>query len=165
MVRWQDVVDSAPDFARAAQARFDAYRHKVLATLRADGSPRISGIEATFAQGELWLGTMPGSRKVDDLRRDARLALHSGSADPPEDEGAWAGDAKVSGLAEEITDAERIRSVGADMGAASGTAPPPMNLFRVSIAEVVFTRVGDPADHLVIERWREGQGLQRFERR
>lgn len=172
MARWQDVVDAAPEFAQAVLVRFDAYRHKTLASLRADGSPRISGIEATFAQGELWLGMMPGSRKAEDLRRDGRLALHSGSADPPEDAGAWAGDAKLSGIAEEITDPDRIRSVGAAMAAASGDAgsaqdqtPPPMHLFRVDLTEVVLTCVGEPADHLVIEWWREGEELQRLERR
>ena len=64
------------------RARFDAHRHKILGTLRADGSPRLSGIETTFKDGELWLGMMPGSRKVQDLQRDPRLALHSPPVDP-----------------------------------------------------------------------------------
>ena len=44
MARWQDVVDSEPEFATAVRALFDARRHKTIATLRKDGSPRISGI-------------------------------------------------------------------------------------------------------------------------
>jgi hypothetical protein len=34
----------------------------------------------------------------------------------------------------------------------------------VDVTEVVLTRVGDPPDHLVIELWREGQGLRRTRR-
>ncbi len=50
--------------------------------------------------------------------------------------------------------------------ASGGQAPPgPSHLFRADIREVVLTRVGDPPDHLVIERWKEGEGLRRFERR
>ena len=37
-----------PAFAARVRARFDAHKHKTIATLRADGSPRISGIEAEF---------------------------------------------------------------------------------------------------------------------
>ena len=59
--------------ATAVQAVFDAHKHKTMATLRADGSPRISGTEAPIREGEVWLGAMPGSRKVADLLRDPRV--------------------------------------------------------------------------------------------
>ena len=79
MARWQDVVDSEPEFAARVQALFDAGRHKSIATLRKDGGPRISGIEAQFANGELWLGMMANSQKLRDVQRDPRIALHSPS--------------------------------------------------------------------------------------
>ena len=47
---------TAPEFAVQVEERFNKYAHKVLATLRKDGSPRVSGIEAAFENGELWLG-------------------------------------------------------------------------------------------------------------
>ena len=99
MATWSEIESAAPELAGRARAAFDAHKHKVLATLRRDGSPRISGIEATITDGELWLGMMPGSRKALDLRRDPRLALHSASDDPPDDPTAWTGDAKLSGRA------------------------------------------------------------------
>ena len=86
MANWSGVEAAAPELAARVRATMDAHKHKVLATLRRDGSPRVSGIEATFTDGELWLGMMPGSRKAADLRRDPRLALHSTSVDPTEDE-------------------------------------------------------------------------------
>lgn len=157
--------ESSPAFAAAVRQRFDAHRHKVLATLRSDGSPRASGIEASFTEGELWLGMMPGSRKLADVRRDPRMAVHSGSDDPPADDpGAWSGDAKVTGRAIEITDAALLEAVGA-AGGSGQEAPPGGHYFRIDITEVVLTRVGDPPDHLAIELWREGQPLRRMERR
>ena len=163
MARWRQVEDDAPEFAAAARDRFDAHRHKLLATLRSDGSPRLSGIEASFGEGDVWLGMMAGSRKARDLQRDGRLALHSSSEDPPEDETTWPGDAKLSGRAEEITDSERISEVLAAIGAGE-QAHHQLHLFRVDVREVVITRVGDPADHLVIELWREDEGLRRMRR-
>jgi hypothetical protein len=53
---WQDVEQAEPQFAWRVRALFGAHRHKTIATLRADGSPRISGIETVFEDGELvWL--------------------------------------------------------------------------------------------------------------
>jgi hypothetical protein len=159
MASWSEIEAAAPELAARARATFDAHRHKVLATLRRDGSPRLSGIEAGFTDGELWLGMMPGSRKALDLRRDPRLALHSASVDPPDDPNAWSGDAKLSGRAVEVEDPELLRQLGAGDDADSA------HLFRVDVTELVHVRVGDPADHLVIDLWQEGKGLSRRQRR
>jgi hypothetical protein len=159
MASWSEIEAAAPELAARARAVLDAHRHKVLATLRRDGSPRISGIEASFTDGELWLGMMPGSRKALDLRRDPRLALHSASLDPPDDPATWTGDAKLSGRAVEVEDPELLRKLGAGDDAEAA------HLFRVDVAELVHTRVGDPADHLVIDLWQEGKGLSRHQRR
>jgi hypothetical protein len=164
MARWDEVETSAPEFAARVRGLFDAGRHKVLATLRRDGAPRISGIEATFAGGELWLGMMPRSRKGQDLRRDPRLALHSPSLDPPEDPTRWGGDAKVSGRAVEVGDDAQREAFRAAAGGDGQETPGEFELFRVDIDEVVRTSVGDPADHLVIELWRPGQGLTTMRR-
>lgn len=160
---WREVVASEPEFARRVQAIMDAHLHKTMATLRADGSPRISGIEASFAQGQLWFGSMPGARKGNDLRRDPRFALHSASADPPKGYASpWPGDAKLSGQAVQITDPDEL---AAALRALGTPAAQDAELFRADIDEVVTIRVGSPPDHLVIELWRPGRALQRIERR
>jgi Pyridoxamine 5'-phosphate oxidase len=159
MANWEEIEAAAPELAARAKAAFAAHKHKLLATLRRDGSPRISGIEAELADGELWLGMMPGSRKALDLRRDPRLALHSASTDPPEDPTTWPGDAKLSGRAVEVHDPELLkRFAGAD-------EPDGAHVFRIDITELVHTRVGDPPDHLVIDLWQEGKGRRRMQRR
>ena len=161
MSSWSDVSRAAPDLAEAVQGRFDATGLGLLATLRKDGSPRISGIEPMFTS-ELWLGMMDGSLKAADLRRDPRLALHSATADKNVAEG----DAKVGGVAVEVEDAETKAAFGADLKAHTGYDPTeggPFHLFRIDVREISFLRPG--GDHLVIEWWREGEEPKRVERR
>ena len=147
---WKDVATADPAFAARVRALFDAHKHKTIATLRADGSPRISGIEAEFEDGQLTFGSMPGARKGDDLVRDPRFALHSASEDPPEDDpSGWSGDAKVAGRAVLVGDLE---------GDTSGQG------FRAELDEVVLTRLNDAGDRLLIEIWRPGEPLERVER-
>jgi Pyridoxamine 5'-phosphate oxidase len=157
MPSWSDFEAAAPALAEYVRERLDAHRHKILATLRRDGSPRISGTTAGFHDGDLWLGSMWQSRKALDLQRDPRLALHSASADPAE----WKGDAKLSGRAEEITDPDRRREV---LRALGGGGAGPSHLFRVEITEASTVRLGEPADHLVIDMWREGDGVRTMRR-
>ena len=152
MSRWHDLVAAEPAFAQRVQAIFDSRKHKTLATLRADGSPRISGIEADFAEGDLWLGMMPDSLKLRDLQRDPRMALHGISEDPPEGHpSAWKGDAKISG-----------RAIAAQR---PHRPTPPASWFRIDIEEVALTYVSDPPDYLVIESWHPGRGLERKQRK
>jgi hypothetical protein len=158
MARWDKVAAEAPELAEAVRARLDAGVHKTLATLRVDGSPRISGTEVTFRDGDLWFGSMWQSRKARDLQRDPRFALHSASADPAE----WKGDAKLSGRVEEVTDPAEFEALRQARG---GEAPSgPFHLFRADITEMSLVRLGDPPDHLVIESWREGRGVRRIQR-
>lgn len=161
MTSWAEFEAEAAELTAAVRALFDAHKHKVLATLRADGSPRVSGIEVEFVAGDLWLGMMARSRKALDLLRDPRFALHCGSPDPPEDPTTWAGDAKIAGRAVVVTDEETIRRWRSDL---SQQPPGPFDLFRLDLSEVVLTRVGELADRLVIDSWREGEGVRRFER-
>ena len=95
------------------------------------------------------------ARKARDLQRDARYALHSGS-DEPDD---WAGDAKLAGVAEEVTDPERIKAVVA------GNAPPgPMHLFRLDVAEVSTVRLSEDRKALVIDVWTPAGGVRTLSR-
>lgn len=166
MTSWQDISDAEPEFAARAQALFDSRTHKVLATLRRDGSPRLSGIEVTFSDGDVWIGSMPGSRKNDDLARDPRLAVHVSSDDPPRDNpSAWAGDAKLSGVAQFVDDPRRLRSMSTAEDPANDSDDDPGGLlYRIDITEVVVTRVAPTNDHLLIESWTPSNGYRRIKR-
>jgi hypothetical protein len=150
MTAWRDFERAEPEFAQRVQALFDAHRHKTIATLRADGSPRISGIETVFEGGELTFGSMSNARKGADLRRDPRFALHSATVDPVEgSEAQWPGEAKISGRA---------------IAAGPITDGPEGDRFHVDLAEVVHTHLDDKATMLVVEWWTPARGLRRIER-
>jgi hypothetical protein len=147
---WKDVDQAEPEFAARVRRLFEAGRHKTIATLRADGSPRISGIECEFADGELRFGSMPGARKGADLMRDPRFALHGPTFHPQEGkEAEWPGEAKIAG---------RAVIVGPIGDEAAG------GLFRADISEVVITRLNPEASLLVIESWTPQRGLSVTER-
>ncbi|MEU6413336.1 pyridoxamine 5'-phosphate oxidase family protein [Microbispora sp. NPDC046933] len=162
MANWRDVAESAPEFAVLVRESFESHKHKTIATLRKDGSPRVSGIEAYVIGDELWFGSMPGALKARDLRRDPRFALHG----PPVlldagDSATSPGDAKVSGYAVEVTDRDQI----APMLAARGFGPDAFSeshFFKADIREVVLTRIEGSA--MVMDLWRPGGGLRRLER-
>jgi hypothetical protein len=146
MTSWQEFVEATPEFAQRVEELFTAYKHHTMATVREDGGPRISGTEVEIGSGELCLGMMPATRRAADLRRDHRVAIHSHSVDPPDgDPGAWSGEAKLSGRAEELTDDHRSS-----------------DRFRVDIEHVVMTRI--ESRELMIETWTPERGLVRRQR-
>ena len=145
----------APALAATVRERLAATKHLTLATLRRDGAPRISGTECRFHDGELWIGSMWQARKAQDLLRDPRFALHSGSADPP----AWPGDAKVAGVAHDVRDPALLEELNGE-AAAGG----PSHLFRLDITEASTVHVDEEAKLLIVEVWTPGEGVRRMER-
>ena len=155
MVTWQAFEDAEPDFAADVRALFDAGRHKTIATLRADGSPRISGIECEFADGQLTFGSMLGARKAADLARDGRYALHGPTFHPVEGkEAEWPGEAKIAGRASGVSSSELGR----------GEDEPEADMFVADIEEVVLTRLNPEGTKLVVIWWTPSAGLRRIER-
>ncbi|MGW1767746.1 pyridoxamine 5'-phosphate oxidase family protein [Streptomyces sp. NPDC002073] len=143
---WAAFEAAEPEFAELVRERFGRYPHHVLATLRKDGSPRVSGLNVEFRGGELWLGMMTGSLKAQDLRRDARFALHS---NPGPDDTMPDGDVRVSGAAVEITDPPELHRYAEEDPENPDTHP--FHLFRAELTEVVHTTV--EGDDLIITTW------------
>jgi len=144
MASWQQVEREVPELVARARRHFDSNKHKTIATLRRDGSPRISGIELIFRDGELLFGSMWQGVKALDLQRDPRFAIHSAS-----DGDDFQGDAKIAGTAEEIDPGEGER----------------MHLFRADVTELVLISLGgDPPDHMLVESWHPGRGVTTLKR-
>jgi hypothetical protein len=155
MPSWSEFETAAPELAARVRERLDAHTHKTIATIRSDGSPRISGTETAFRDGELWIGSMWQARKAHDLQRDARFALHSGSDEPSD----WKGDAKLAGVVEEITDRERVEEINGD------SAPPgPSHLFRLDLREVSTVGLDDERKQIVIDVWTPEGGVRTIKR-
>src|SRR4051812_2316377 len=123
MASWAEFVADAPELAPRVEASLRRGKHLTLATLRADGAPRISGTEIELSDGELFIGSMPRARKALDLLRDPRLAIHGPNVDPPDDPSAWAGEAKLAGRATVVPNDDESHR------------------FRIDVEEVVFTHL------------------------
>ncbi|WP_128433204.1 pyridoxamine 5'-phosphate oxidase family protein [Streptomyces cyaneus] len=152
---WATFTEAEPDLARTAEERFSAFTHHVLATLRKDGSPRTTGLEVRFLNGELWLGMMPDSLKALDLRRDPRFALQ---ANPGEGTGMGGGDVRISGRAIEVEDPELKAAYTEEV-----EPPEPFHLFRTELTEVVRTYVEDDK-YLVVQTWKPGAPVRTLKR-
>jgi hypothetical protein len=152
MANWSEVEAEAPELAAKAKGFLDAHTHLTIATLRKDGSPRISGIEIVWRDGDLYVGSMLRAVKAQDLLRDPRFALHSGSEDPGD--GNWSGDAKVAGRAEELS-VDEIGKVFPDVEKPEG-----MHSFRLDIDELVVVGLDEPREHMVITSWHPGRGVE-----
>jgi hypothetical protein len=153
---WGTFAADAPELAAAVESRLTAAKHHVLASLRRDGGPRVSGTEVVLRPPDLLLGSMPEAVKAKDLQRDPRFAVHAN----PGDGSMEGGDAKLTGLAVEVTDPDEIATLMDDVPAPPG----PMHLFRLQLTEVVLTSLHPDGDRLVIELWRPGRGVERTER-
>ncbi|ACU69549.1 pyridoxamine 5'-phosphate oxidase-related FMN- binding [Catenulispora acidiphila DSM 44928] len=142
MATWQQFAESAPDLAAPVRARLTATKHHVLATLRKDGTPRVSGTEVDFTpEGHLHLGSMADAQKGKDLKRDPRFALHANPGDGSMD----GGDAKLSGRATPLP------------------TEGPDDAFDLDLHEVVLTTVEN--DQLVIRLWTPENGLREIRRK
>ena len=147
MTSWADLEREVPELAARARERFSIRKHCTMATVRRDGSPRISGTEVEFAGGELRIGSMPHAVKALDLLRDPRVALHSPTVDPPEGQPtAWEGEAKVAG-----------RAVVAE-------SPDDSHRFVIDIAEIVLTHLDEAGTQLVITSWHPDRGVRETRR-
>ena len=159
MTSWNDAVVAAPELAQKVRARFEATGLGYVATLRKDGSPRISGLEPLFWDGHLWLGMMPDSRKQADVERDPRFSLHAANIDKQVAEG----DARVSGRVVPVTDPALFKAFKAAFHEATDNdVPGEFPLYTADITEVMFLQPG--GDHLVIESWRPGEQPKRVKR-
>src|SRR5215217_5346708 len=155
MASWAEFEAAAPELAEKVRAHLDAHVHKTLASVRRDGSPRISGTEIRLVNGELWIGSMWNALKARDLQRDPRFALHSGSEDPPD----WSGDAKLAGLAVEVTDQERVKEINGEAAAAG-----PTHLFRLDLHEISTVGLNEDRSALLIEVWTPEGGVRTMTR-
>ncbi|WP_306321034.1 MULTISPECIES: pyridoxamine 5'-phosphate oxidase family protein [unclassified Streptomyces] len=136
---WATFTEAEPDLAKTVEDRFGQFVHHTLATLRKDGSPRTSGLEVHFTDGELRLGMMPDSLKARDLLRDPRFAIQ---ANPGEGMTMGGGDVRISGRAYLVEEPAT---------------------FRTELTEVTRTYIEDDK-YLVVRVWTPGEGVRTLKR-
>jgi hypothetical protein len=87
-VRWAEYAAAMPDMAAAGHRLLYQYGPGLgyLATVRADGAPRVHPVCPHVAEGSLWVFIGAGSPKRRDLLRDGRYALHTTPSADVDDE-------------------------------------------------------------------------------
>jgi Pyridoxamine 5'-phosphate oxidase len=126
----------------------------LVATIRRDGSPRVSPVEALFEGGELWLTMGWGSLKVGDLARDPRILVHSVVVHRDGSDGEF----KVRGRAVPETDRavqERVAQVIREEVGWEAEAGK-FHLFRVDVQDITVMRWVDATNDQFVTRWPEG---------
>ena len=126
----------------------------LVATIRRDGTPRLSPVEPFLLDGSLWLSMMWQSRKAQDLLRDKRVLVHSIVTSR---DGAT-GEVKLRGRAI-LVDEAGARARYCEAVAVLGWQPtePNFHLFRIDLQDATFIRYApDESGDQFVTRWPDG---------
>lgn len=157
-MNWSQFSEAAPELAAKAEELFEGKGVVMVGTIRKDGSPRISPVEATICNGNLYLGMMWQSFKALDLLRDPRCTVHNLIADRMAADGEF----KLHGTAADVQDAAERKEYGEAVFKKIGWNPEGMkyHLFSIDIESAgLFTADGDKR---LIRLFRPGQGVESF---
>jgi hypothetical protein len=150
-MRWPEMQSGQPRLAALGRQRLLEPGVVLVATIRGDGTPRISPVEPLVMDGDLWLSMMWQSRKAADLLRDPRVLVHSVITGRDGSEGEF----KIRGIAAAVQDpavqARYAREVAGRLG--RNPDPGPFHLFAVSIGEVAFIRYDDDTGDQHVAMW------------
>jgi hypothetical protein len=155
MISWSEFTEAAPRTAAVFTRRHRATGNLCLmATLRADGFPRISPIEPRFFEDRLWLVGMPDTRKFHDLVRDPRFCLHTATIDTEVSDG----DAKLWGVVEDVQDQDLHQRFATDLFNENGfdlRGREFDHFYGADLTSASAVEVGD--GHLDVTVWKPGE--------
>ena len=153
-VSWAGLAEAQPRLAERGEKMLGEPGVVLVATVRKDGSPRVSAVEPLFWEGELWLAMLFGSYKARDLLRDPRILVHSIVTS----RSGAAGEFKLRGRAGPEHDQDLQGRFAAKVADELGWRPVvgQFHLFRVEIEDVTFMRYDEPTGDQYTTRWPEG---------
>lgn len=151
-MNWTEFAQTAPALADLFQERLEATGLALIGTIRKDGTPRISPLEADVFEDQLLLGMMWQSKKALDLLRDPRCLVHSVVSNKDGTEG----EAKLRGRAVDVTDKGlRERSAQKTFDTTGWRPEEPYHLFSLDIEEAAYIKFSGNGDQ-TIKIWRAG---------
>jgi len=149
---WVEFEGAAPALAALGRERFERDRLALIATLRADGAPRISPVEPYLVLGHLLLGMEWPTSKARDVLRDPRCALHSAVSDPDGADGEF----KLYGRALLVEDEVVVN--GAYEAWWHSRRPEGYRVFAMDIQAAAFIGWDIEADQMRLIRWSPDHG-------
>jgi predicted pyridoxine 5'-phosphate oxidase superfamily flavin-nucleotide-binding protein len=158
-VRWAAFETAAPELAAQAREVLVRDRFVLLGTIRRDGAPRISPVEAHLAGGELMLVLIAASQKARDVARDPRVTLQSPVFDA-RDPGV---EVKLRGRVVAVDAAQRAAAADV-VERSSGWRPRESWSFLAVDADAMAVIVWE-AGEMVLGRWDARGGVRPVERR
>ena len=137
-MHWSDLEQTQPRLAELGKERLIGPGVVLVATIRRDGTPRLSPVEPYLLDGDLWLSMMWQSTKARDLLRDPRILVHSVITGRDGAEGEF----KIRGTARTENDPGPQRRYADAVAANLGWNPVPgrFHLFAVDIGAVSYLR-------------------------
>jgi hypothetical protein len=151
-MNWTEFSQSAPELANLFRERLERTGLALLGTIRKDGTPRISPLEAGVFEDHLLIGGMWQSKKFLDLMRDPRCLVHTTISNKDGKEG----EVKLRGKVVEITDPEFRERCGRQALKTTGWRPPePYHLYWLDIEHAAFIQFSGSGNQTV-KIWRAG---------
>jgi hypothetical protein len=155
MASWSEFAAASPSLAEAIRGLIQQYGPGLgyLATVRADGGPRVHPISPVITDGGLFCFVVD-SPKRRDLERDGRYALHSFPPEESDDE------AYVAGRARPVTDRARVERLATEVQASPHVD---WRLFELDVEVAMLARHGrlgtalppfEQAAHATVQTWR-----------
>ena len=154
-MHWSDLERAQPRLAELGQERLIGPGVVLVATIRKDGTPRLSPVEPFVLDGDLWLSMMWQSTKARDLARDPRILAHSVITKREGTEG----ELKIRGTARAEGDPAVQRHYADAVASALGWDPQPgwFHLFAVDIGEVSFIKYDHATGDQSVAMWPPGR--------
>jgi hypothetical protein len=159
MFQWADFEAVAPMLAAQGRELIEHFRFVLVGTIRRDGTPRISPVEARLVNDHLMLVMIPGTLKARDLLRDPRILVNSPITHPDDPNREF----KLRGRVIEIQDPELREATASAIEATSGWRPPDgWHFFALDIQEATYLAWQNGI--LDLTRWNRDRGIDSVRR-
>jgi hypothetical protein len=157
--RWADFETVAPELAARGCDLVDRFGYVLLGTIRRDGTPRISPVEARVVEGHLMLVMIRGTHKARDVLRDPRLVVNTPITDPADPGSEF----KLRGRAIAVDDRDLMEAAATATEVASGWRPPTdWHFFTIEVEDAAL--MDWDRGELTMTRWSRERGLERLTR-
>lgn len=147
MVTWAEFEQADPETAGVGRGLLEQHQLAYLATVRADGAPRVHPVSPFIIDGRLFVATPQGSPKAQDQLRDGRYVIHML---PGKDDAEF----RIRGRARAVTD-DATRALVLAEG--PHYVKEDDHIFEYDIeqaATAYWEKVGQPGTYPVRQSWR-----------